>query len=138
MLRARNWIFNDQPEQDNQMKATLFQRCGGFATVHRVVLSFYDKVLDSDILGPYFEDVDMPRLIDHQTKFISQVMGGPTTYTNEVLEQLHRHLEIDQSAFDEMTTLLEQTLCEFQFGDEDVNQIMREIKSRQPYIVNVT
>ena len=119
------------------MKATLFDRSGGFATVHKLVLSFYDKVLDSDIIGPYFDDVDMPRLIDHQTKFMSQVMGGPTTYTNQVLEQLHRHLKIDQASFDEMTGLLEQTLREFDFSEEDVSYIMSEIKSRQPYIVTV-
>lgn len=120
------------------MKATLFDRCGGFATVHKLVLSFYDKVLDSDIMGPYFEDVDMPRLIDHQTKFMSQVMGGPTTYTNQVLEQLHRHLKIDQASFDEMTDILEQTLREFEFSETDVSYIMSDIKSRQPYIVTAT
>lgn len=119
------------------MKATLFQRVGGFATVHKIVLAFYDKVLDSDIMGPYFDDVDMSRLIDHQTKFMSQVMGGPTTYTNQVLEQLHRHLKIDQAAFDEMTSLLERTLRQFELEEEDIGEIMSEIKSRQPYIVNV-
>ena len=117
------------------MKATMFDRYGGFGVMHKVVLSFYDKMLDSDIVAPYFDDVDMPSLVDHQTKFISQVMGGPASYTNEILEQVHRKLGITQEAFDEMTSLLEQTLEEFDIEPEDVRSVMADIRSRQAYIV---
>ena len=117
------------------MQATLFDRCGGFASVHQVLLSFYDKMLDSEIVGPYFDDVDMSALVDHQTKFISQVMGGPVAYTNEILEQVHRNLGITPIAFDEMAGLLEQTLAEFDFAAEDIRMVMADIKSRKPYIV---
>jgi len=115
--------------------ASMFDRYGGFAVVHRVVLSFYDKLLDSDVAGPYFDDVDMQTLVDHQTKFISQVMGGPASYSNEVLEQVHRGLDITQAAFDEMARLLEETLRAHDISPEDVRAIMADIKSRQPYIV---
>ncbi|HIC82027.1 MAG TPA: group 1 truncated hemoglobin [Kiloniellaceae bacterium] len=118
------------------MKATLFDRYGGFGAVHRVVLSFYDRMLDSDIVGPYFDDVDMPALVDHQTKFISQVMGGPATYTNEVLEQLHRNLDITQEAFNEMADILESTLFDFDFAPEDVRTIMSDVRGRRQYIVS--
>lgn len=117
------------------MKATLFERYGGFGTVHRVVLSFYDKMLDSDIVGPYFDDVDMAALVDHQTKFISQVMGGPASYTNEVLEQVHRNIGVTEEAFEEMTAILQQTLEEFDFKEEDIRAVISDIKSRRPYIV---
>jgi hemoglobin len=92
-------------------------------------------MLDSDIVGPYFDDVDMAALVDHQTKFISQVMGGPASYSNEVLEQVHRRLGITQEAFNEMTGFLEQTLLEFSIKPDDVRSIMTEIRSCQPYIV---
>lgn len=117
------------------MKATMFDRYGGFGVVHRVVLSFYDKMLDSDLVAPYFDDVDMAGLVDHQTKFISQLMGGPASYTNEVLEQVHRNLGITQEAFDEMTEILGRTLEEFDFKPEDVRTVLSDIKGRQPYIV---
>jgi len=113
----------------------MFERYGGFANVHRVVLSFYDKMLDSDIVAPYFDDSDLPTLVDHQTKFISQIMGGPATYTNKVLDQVHRKYDITQEAFDEMANILQQTLEEFDFKPEDVRAVMDDIKSRQPYIV---
>ena len=118
------------------MKTTMFERYGGFGSVHRLVLSFYDKMLDSDLMAPYFDHIDMPKLIDHQTKFVSQIMGGPAFYSNNVLEQVHRNLNITQEAFDEMNAILKMTLEEFNFQTEDVHTIMADIKSRQPYIVN--
>ena len=117
------------------MKATMFERYGGFGVVHRIVLSFYDKMLDSDVVASYFDDVDMESLVDHQSKFISQVMGGPVAYSNDILEQVHRSLGISQDAFDEMARLLQRTLEEFSLTPDDVRTVMADIKSRQPYIV---
>lgn len=53
------------------MATTVFERCGGFAAVRKVLSAFYDKMLDSEALKGYFDGVDMRRLIDHQTKFVS-------------------------------------------------------------------
>lgn len=117
------------------MKATMFERYGGFGVVHRIVLSFYDKMLDSDVVAAYFDDVDMEALVDHQTKFISQVMGGPASYSNEILEQVHRPLGVTREAFDEMARLLESTLEEFSVKPDDVRAVMADIRSRQPFIV---
>ena len=94
------------------MTRSIFEKYGGFAQVSKVVMSFYDKVLDSEIIGPYFDNVDMRRLIDHQTKFIASVMGGPASFSNEALRQVHANLDIDKNSFDEMTRLLTETLTE--------------------------
>jgi len=115
--------------------ATMFERYGGFATVSKIVISFYDKVLDSDIVGPYFDDIDMRALIDHQTKFVAQVMGGPVEYTNEVLQSVHAKHNIDVEAFREVSSLLKETLEEFEFAPSDIRQILNEVKMRSPYIV---
>ncbi|MBE0409295.1 MAG: hypothetical protein IBX69_06140 [Anaerolineales bacterium] len=58
------------------MKRSIFERYGGFAKVNRIVSSFYDKVLDSPITSPYFVNIDMRRLIDHQTRFIASLDYG--------------------------------------------------------------
>ena len=117
------------------MARTLFERYGGFATVSKIVLSFYGRVLDDDILAPYFDDVDMRRLIDHQTKFVSQVMGGPATYTNESLRQLHAHLAITDEAFDVMIDVMEETLEDFDFADSDLDAVVTDLESRRSWIV---
>ena len=61
-----------------QHMTTMFERYGGFGNVSKIVMAFYDKVLDSDIAGPYFENSDVRSLIDHQTKFIPRSWAGPS------------------------------------------------------------
>lgn len=40
-------------------------------------------------------------LVDHQTKFIALMMGGPASYTDEHLKRVHAHLGIGSTAFGE-------------------------------------
>ena len=117
------------------MGRSLFEKYGGFGPVSRIVMTFYDRVLESDNLAPYFEDVDMRRQIDHQTTFIASLMGGPASHTNEALRQVHAHLHIDQATFDELTGILRETLEDFEFEREDVESIMREVNARKPFIL---
>jgi hemoglobin len=117
------------------MPPSLFERSGGFATVSRIVSAFYDKVLDSPRLSPYFAGTDMRRLIDHQSKFIAQVMGGPVSYTNDALERTHAHLGIDQQSFDEVVGLLTETLLDFEVPAADVAMVERQLRDRARYIV---
>ena len=117
------------------MAQTLFERYGGFGTVSKLVLAFYDRVLESEILAEYFEDVDMRRLIDHQTQFISQIMGGPVAYTDDMLRQLHAHLAIHDAAFDEMLALLTETFEDFEMEDDDIDQVMGQMADRREIIV---
>lgn len=116
--------------------ASMFERHGGFASVSKVVLTFYDKVLDSDVAGPYFENVDIKALIDHQTKFLAQVMGGPVSYSNEKLRAVHEKHAITRDAFNEVAQILKETLEEFDFDPSEVKTIMDDIYSRSSYIIS--
>ncbi len=82
------------------MEQSLFEKYGGFATVHKVVEHFYDGVLDNDMLSPHFESVDMSRLIDHQTRFFASAMGGPASFDDSHLEKTHQGLGITEEAWD--------------------------------------
>jgi hemoglobin len=89
---------------------SMFDRCGGFATVRKVVSALYDRILDSEILQKHSADVDMRALLDHQTKFIASLMGGPAPYTDQVLQRLHAPLNISRTEFAEMASLPRETL----------------------------
>ncbi|HSG15176.1 MAG TPA: group 1 truncated hemoglobin [Anaerolineae bacterium] len=117
------------------MKSTIFERYGGFASVSRVVMSFYEKMLDSPDTSPYFANIDMKRLIDHQTKFIAAMMGGPASYTNEHLERVHAHLGITEDAFLESLLLMRETLEDHNFADEDIRAVEQEMMDRKNYVV---
>jgi len=113
----------------------MFERYGGFASINRIVMSFYEKMTTSPITKKYFEKTNMRRLIDHQTKFIASVMGGPASYTNEHLERVHAHLGITESAFLETVDLLTETLEDYDLEDSDVKQVEGEVMSRKNHIV---
>jgi len=117
------------------MAQSIFERYGGFAKVSKVVSAFYEKANESDLLAPYFENVDMRRLIDHQTKFVAFLMGGPASFSNEELERVHNRLNINDREFDEMVALFKETLEDFDFDDTDIAAVQSEILSRKRYIV---
>jgi hemoglobin len=117
------------------MSHSLYEHYGGFAKVSRMVMRFYDKVLDSDVLGPYFDGVDMRRLVDHQTRFVTYLMGGPASYTDEMLRQIHARLDVDDGAFDELAATFRVTLEEFELAPEHVDQLVGEVTSRRGLIV---
>jgi len=117
------------------MARSIFEKVGGFAAVSRVVMMFYDRVLESDILGPFFEDIDMPTLIDHQTKFVASLMGGPASYTDEQLRQIHQPIAIDNAAMDDMVHLFRETLEAFDFDETDIAALIKELEARRNIVV---
>ena len=118
------------------MASTIFERCGGFATVRKVVSEFYDKVLESEQLSKYFVDVDMRKQIDHQTKFVASAMGGPAPFTDEHLERVHARLNISRSDFAELIELFQETLEDLDFEQADIERVAGELKNRERFIVS--
>lgn len=125
-------------KERSTMKRTVFERNGGFARVIRVVMTFYEKVLESDIISPYFKDTDMRTRIEHQTRFIASVMGGPASYTNDHIERVHERLAVTEEAFGESVSLLTEALEDHDYPDEDIEIVCDEILSRKRFIVTMS
>ncbi len=117
------------------MSRTMFERYGGFKAVRSIVLAFYEKMLDSEITAPYFENTDMRRLLDHQSKFIASLMGGPASYSNDELSRIHARLGIDERAFKESADLLAEALEDLDVAAGDIEEVIDEFIARKPYIV---
>ncbi|MGA1285970.1 MAG: group I truncated hemoglobin [Rubrivivax sp.] len=115
---------------------TLFDKYGGVRTVKGVVSAFYRDVMASPSLRPYFEGVDLPRLIEHQVKFISHVMGQPASvYEGRTLEAAHQGLRISPQAFGEVAAILEKVLRNAGVEDADVATIMSTVAAARPSVV---
>ena len=117
------------------MNQTIFERYGGFATVRKVVSTFYEYVLDDAVVAPYFVGVDIRRQIDHQSKFISAVMGGPASYSDEHLKRVHERLGIDHAAFVVIAGLLQEAMEEHGMTEGDVNAVVHAFVSREHLVV---
>ena len=117
------------------MEQSLFEKYGGFATIHKVVEHFYDGVLDNEVLSHYFDGVNMERLIDHQTRFFASAMGGPASFDDAHLENMHRGLGITEEAWDAVVGVLLNTLGSFNVEEGDIQQIVGAVGSKKPFIV---
>ena len=117
------------------MNQTIFERYGGFASVRKIVSTFYDYVLDDAVMAPYFAGIDMRRQIDHQSKFISAMMGGPASYSDDHLRRVHARLGITHDDFLVMASLLQEALEDHALAPADVQAVMHEIAIREHLVV---
>jgi hemoglobin len=119
------------------MAQTVFERVGGVMVVRKIVTDFYDRVLDSPVVRHHFAKVSMPRLIDHQAQFISQLLGGPIRISDETLQHAHARLRITPEEFEEVGRILRETLEEAGWASEDIAFVMGEVRRHEPLIVTV-
>ena len=118
------------------MEKTLYDQVGGFVSVRKIILEFYNRVLDEDELRPYFKMIDMERQIDHQTKFISMLLGGPASFTDKHLKNVHKRMNIQNDDFDLVKDILEETLEDFDFSKEHIDILTGEFEKRRNLIVS--
>lgn len=111
--------------------APLNERLGGLAAVSETIFAFYDRVLASRRLAPYFAGVDMRRLIHHQAQFLCSAMGGPPSHTDQQIYEAHRRLAIDDAAFDEMVAHLSATLAPLPLTEAERKTVIVAFEARR-------
>ncbi|HSJ15567.1 MAG TPA: group 1 truncated hemoglobin [Longimicrobiales bacterium] len=114
---------------------TVFESVGGFARVRLIVADFYERILASERLGRFFADIDMRRLVDHQTKFVAALMGGPASYSDEQMARAHQRLGISHEDFDEMALLFGETLEDFGLEPLVVRQLCAHVQGMRDHVV---
>ena len=91
---------------------TDYQQLGGQAGVERLVRAFVTRVVQDPIIGFFFQDRNIERIILHEVEHASEVLGGPTAYTGRPLVPVHRKLGIHQGHVRRRLALLRQVLRE--------------------------
>lgn len=119
------------------MEETLYDQLGGFTAVRKLITEFYNKVLDTEELAEMFKNSNMERLIDHQTKFFAMLLGGPASYTDEEINELHKRLGINNDHFDLTKDCLVETLEDFEMSDEHIELISGAFESKRSLIVQL-
>lgn len=117
------------------MANTLFEKYGGFGGVSRLTMSFYELVIDDDLVGHHFDDTDLARLVDHQTRFLSSLLGGPASYSDAHLAEVHRRLAITHAEFDRLVGLICEALDAHGFTAADRDAVRKAFEGRRAVIV---
>lgn len=117
------------------MTNSIYDEIGGFAKLKNIITSFYDNVLEIDELATLFEGANMERLIDHQTKFFTSLLGGPVSFTDEEIRNAHKRLNINSEKFEMTKECLENTLDDFDLSDEHIEAILSVFEDKRELIV---
>lgn len=118
-------------------EVSLYDKYGGFATIHQVVIKFYDALNANEEVSHYFDRIDLEGLISHQTKFLCQVLGGPAEYSGRELKTAHEPLKINEHDFGVVAGVLQEVLVSSGVEAVDVETIMGVVGSTKDQIVSV-
>lgn len=117
------------------MPTTIWDRYGGFTFVAKAVDDFYSRVLVAQELAPYFKNINMERLVEHQIETIGAVMGGPYELNVERLRVAHARFRIRPEHFDQVAVILSSTLKDNGLNTEDHDELMTVVASTRDVIV---
>jgi hemoglobin len=127
-------MFETAPE-------SLYQRLGGEGAVDAALDIFYKKVLEDPSLSPFFENTDMPRLLEKQKSFLTFAFGGPSDYTywQRGLRNAHRpavEKGMSDQHFDRVLMHLENTLKELSVSSELIVEVMAVTEGTRKHVLN--
>ena len=86
------------------------------ADIHQLVDTFYGKVLQDELLAPFFTRMNFAEHLPKMEQFWRFALLSEAGYTTNVTEK-HLHMPLEQAHFDRWTTLFNQTIDALFEGD---------------------
>jgi hemoglobin len=86
------------------------------ADIHELVNTFYGKVLQDQLLAPFFTRLNFVEHLPKMEQFWRFALLSEPGYTTNVTEK-HLHMPLEQAHFERWTTLFKQTVDELFKGD---------------------
>jgi hemoglobin len=114
---------------------SIYESIGGAGSVAAAVELFYGRVLQDDVLAPYFEGRDVVRLKGHMRSFLAAAIGGAEIYAGRDMGVAHAGLGITDEAFDHVVGHLVDTLTELNVPAETIGEIGAKLTPLRASIV---
>ncbi|WP_227939660.1 group I truncated hemoglobin [Alkalihalobacillus deserti] len=112
------------------MEEKLYEKLGGEEAIAKVVDYFYSElVLRDDTVNQFFENTDMEKQKQHQTKFISFALGGPNQYTGQSMGKVHKGMNLQPAHFDAIVKHLHDALAHFEVNEADIDNALSKVAS---------
>lgn len=114
---------------------SLFIQIGGLKGLQTVVKKFYRYAFSDDLVGHFFEDMDMEAMIDHQILFLRYALGDQIEYSGRALDAVHRNLNISNEDFNRIGELLQKALQDAKVDANAMADVMALVESQRENIV---
>ncbi|MCF3933011.1 hypothetical protein L1787_06230 [Acuticoccus sp. M5D2P5] len=109
-------------------------RNGEPETLSRLIFCFYDFVLSSPRLSPYFAETNMRRLVERQVKYIASLLdGAPLDDEDEFAAP--RAVAIPEIHFDELIAHLKAALDHVDLDEASAAIVLAEFETRRWAII---
>ena len=115
---------------------SIFERNGGTRWVSAVVNDFYSTALSDAELSPFFKNISIASLIEHQIDFVSIALGKETKYIGRSLLNAHKDLNISKRIFDRSVTILMDCFRKNGASFADLTEIENLVKTLDDQIVS--
>ncbi|MGA7096537.1 MAG: group 1 truncated hemoglobin [Acidimicrobiia bacterium] len=112
---------------------TLYDKYGHFK-VNLVAHQLYADVVTDRRLAPFFRDVSIPMLVEHQAIFLATILGGPDKYTSEDIRRAHADRGIGPDDFEILIDYLKARLTDNDFEPADVDDIIATYRTFQGFV----
>ena len=80
--------------------------------VKKVITAFYERVATDPMIGFYFRQSNISRLIELECQLVETLLDGKERYVGRPLAEVHAPFQIPGGHFDRRLTLLRETLAE--------------------------
>lgn len=108
-------------------EASLLDQVGGPEGLRRIVDEMYVRVLADGDLAPFFEGVEMDKLVRMQTEFIASITSGNIEYTGADLTRVHAGRGITRQHFSQFVSHLTSTLESHNVTAHAIDQVLGKL-----------
>eukprot|EP00397_Hematodinium_sp_SG-2012_P037848 GEMP01041088.1.p1 GENE.GEMP01041088.1~~GEMP01041088.1.p1 ORF type:complete len:181 (+),score=32.58 GEMP01041088.1:423-965(+) len=115
----------------------LFVRLGGAEVVDALVGAFYDRVILDEKVRHIFGGLDVRKLAQHQTRFLTVAFGGNIGITPIDIREIHEHLGLKDAHFDAVLDNLMLTMIDFGFSEELRDEVFEILEMQRPNVLNL-
>jgi len=119
------------------MNLPLYDRIGGDRAMDIAVDTFHRKLLEDELVAPYFQDVDMEAQRLKQKSFLAMAFGGPYQPSGLDLRKTHGQLAgLTEAHFDRVLAIFEETVRGLGIPEKEVGEMVHVLQSVKDDILN--
>src|SRR6201987_4307362 len=112
----------------------LYDRIGGDQAMDIAVDLFHRKLLEDDLVGRFFDEVDMGGRAAQRKNFLAMAFGG--SYQSSGVELVSK-MGLEARHFDRLFAILKETLEELKIGAPEIEEVMQVLETTREAILNL-
>lgn len=118
---------------------TMYEKLGD-ERLEKLINEFYDRVFQSEIIGPLFNQTEKEVIKDKQFCFLTQFLGGPLRYFekygNPKMRMRHFPHAIGQKERDEWLKLMHESIQTLDWDDDNKNALYNCFPTLASHMMN--